>query len=358
MKNIQRLFRRCIAVRMSKFFAAVLFGALVFGGASCGKIKTITGDDQNLKKVGDLWSDVPRMDGLGPSEAEMPIYVKLLMRTTLNNLGRLNNENEDRTRSAGDWVVFTTAKLPEDVKNFYTNDRMTSFGGWEASKNSTCLNGSEYSFTGVGCVFSKDSNNLATGLLIVAAQDEQKKQTTVFFVRVETPAANNQANTAISPKAAKGPIKPLNGTAPYGIEKRPMPAGLNLDELLPKQVGPYTRTSIEKSSQRGAPPSSIEIDGDSVYATYAAGDKEIFVEFAVTSSPENAQTALDVAATEVTGKFPSDPRFGSIGTEPSYLNVNNQSGAFCAWTRGGYYFSASAKGGEAHLNLFMQSFPY
>jgi hypothetical protein len=348
-------------VRMSKFFTAVLVGALVFGGASCSKIKTFTGDYQNLKKVGDLWTDVPRMDGLGPSEAEMPIFVKLLMRTALNNLGHLNNENEDRTHGAGDWVVFTTANLPEDVKNFYTNDRMTSFGGWDASKNSTCLNGSEYGFSGVGCVFKKNSNNRAIGLLIVAAQDEQKKQTTVFFVRVETdetPAANNQANTATSPKAAKGQIKALNGTAPYGIEKRPMPAGLNLDELLPKQVGPYTRMLIEKSNQRGVPPPSIEIDGNSVYATYTAGGKEIFVEFAVTSSPENAQTALDVAATEVTDKFPSDPRFGSIGTEPSYLNVNNQSGAFCAWTRGDYYFSASAKGGEADLDLFMQSFPY
>jgi hypothetical protein len=346
---------------MSKLFAAILFGALVFGFASCSKIKTLTGSDQNLKKVGDLWSDVPRMDGLAPSEAEMPIYVKLLMRTALNNLGRLNNDNEDRTRSTGDWAVFTTAKLPEDVRNFYTNDRMTSFGTWEASKNSTCLNGSEYHFSGVGCVFKKNSNNRGIGLLIVAAQDEQKKQTTVFFVRVETdetPASNKPANTGIGPKAAKGEIKTLQGTAPYGIEKRPMPAGLSLDELLPKQVGPYTRSLIEKSNQRGVPPSSIEIDGNSVYATYTAGEKEIFVEFAVSSSADNAQTALDVAATEVTDKFPPDPRFGSIGSEPSYLKVNNESGAFYAWTRGGYYFSASAKGGAADLDLFMLSFPY
>jgi len=40
-------------------------------------------------------------------------------------------------------------------------------------------------------------------------------------------------------------IKPLKGTAPYGVEKRPMPAGLELDDLLPKQVGPYTRMSLE-----------------------------------------------------------------------------------------------------------------
>jgi hypothetical protein len=346
---------------MSKISAAILFGALVLAVASCRMIKTLTGDDQNLKKVGDLWSDVPRMDGLASSEAEMPIYVKLLMRTALNNLWRLNKENEDRTPSSGDWAVFSTPKLPEDVKNFYTNERMTSFGSWEASKNSTCLDGSKQGFSGVACVFKKLSNNRGIGLLIVAAQDEQKKQTNIFFVRVETdetPAANKPANTAISPKTAKGEIKTLNGTAPYGIEKRPLPAGLNLDELLPKQVGPYTRTLLEKSTQRGVPPSSIEIDGNSVYATYMAGGREIFVEFAVSSSAENAQSTLDNAATEVTDKFPADRRFGSIGTEPSYLKVNNESGAFCAWTRGGYYFSASAKGGEADLDAFMQSFPY
>jgi len=304
---------------------------------------------------------VPRMDGLASSEAEMPIYVKLLMRTALNNLYRLNNANEDRTPSTGDWAVFATIKLPDDVRNFYTNERMTNFGSWEASKNSTCLDGKEYGFSGVACVFNKNSNNRGIGLLIVAAQDQQKKQATVFFVRVETdetPAANKQTNTGTSSTTPRGEIKPLNGTAPYGIERRPMPASLNFDELLPKQVGPYTRTLIEKSGQRGVPPSSIEIDGNSVYATYVAGGREIFVEFAVASSAENAQTGLDVAASEVTDKFPADPRFGSIGTEPSYLKVNNESGAFFVWTRGGYYFSASAKGGEADLDAFMQSFPY
>jgi hypothetical protein len=343
---------------MNKFLAAVLLGTLFFAAASCRIINKLT-NDQNLKKVGDLWSDVPRMDGLASSEADMPVFVKLLMRTALNNLYRLDNQNEDKTPGSGDWAVFTTTKLPQDVQSFYTNERMTSFGSWEASKNSTCLNGSEHGFSGVACVFNKSANNRGIGLLIVAAQDEQKKQTNVFFVRAETDEtpANKQTNTA-TPKKAKGEIKPLNGTAPYGIEKRPLPAGLNLDELLPKQVGAYTRTLLEKSSERRMPPSSIEIDGASVYATYRAGSREIFVEFAVSSSAENAQTALDVAASEVTDKFPADPRFGSIGTEPSYLKVINESGAFYAWTRGGYYFSASAKGGEPDLDLFMQSFPY
>ncbi|HEX6728991.1 MAG TPA: hypothetical protein VF074_03225 [Pyrinomonadaceae bacterium] len=324
-------------------------------------VQKLTGADQNLKKVGELWSDVPRMEGFSSSEAEMPIYVKLLMRTVLNNLYRLNNENEDRTPSTGDWAVFTTTKSPNDVKAFYSNERMTGFGAWEASKNSTCLNGNDYGFSGVACVFKKEANNRGIGLLIVAAHDEKKKQSNVFFVRVETENptdGNKQANTPVNAKTPRGEIKPLNGTAPYGIEKRPMPSGIDLDVLLPKQVGAYTRTLLERSGQRGVAPSSIEIDGESVYATYKAGDKEIFVEFAVASNAQNAQAALDVGAGDVTGNFPTDPRFGSIGTEPSYLMVNNESGSFFAWTRGGYYFSASAKGGQADLDAFMHSFPY
>ena len=33
-----------------------------------------------------------------------------------------------------------------------------------------------------------------------------------------------------------------------------------------------------------------------------------------------------------------------MGTEPSYLKVNNEYGAFFAWRRGGYYYSASREG--------------
>ena len=156
----------------------------------------------------------------------------------------------------------------------------------------------------------------------------------------------------------KKEIRPLKGSAPYGVEKRPMPAGSNLDELLPKEVGPYTRTLLEESENRGVTPSSIKVDGPSVYATYKSGAKEIFVEFAISSDAASAQETLITAATDTVGKFPTNPRLGKLGTEPSYLSVTNKSSAFYAWTRGGYYFSASAKGSEADLEAFMNAFPY
>lgn len=159
------------------------------------------------------------------------------------------------------------------------------------------------------------------------------------------------------PPQNKKEIKPLKGSAPYGVEKRPMPAGVDLDELLPKQVGTYTRTLLEESENRGVT-SSIKVDGPSVYATYKSGATEIFVEFAISSDAASAQETLVTAAADTVGKFPTNPRLGSLGTEPSYLSVTNKSGAFYAWTRGGYYFSASAKGGVADLDAFMKSFPY
>ena len=150
----------------------------------------------------------------------------------------------------------------------------------------------------------------------------------------------------------------LQGTAPYGIEKRSMPTGLDLEQLLPKQVGPYTRTSMERASKQGVPATSVELDGDSIYAHYRSGAKDIFVEFAVTSHAADAQATLEVAAGDTGGAFPTDPQLGLMGTEPSYLKVINADGAFFAWTRGGYYFSASANSGEGDLDAFVKAFPY
>jgi len=240
---------------------------------------------------------------------------------------------------------------------------MTSFGGWEPSNNSTCLNGSNQGIPQVGvfCVFEKKTTNTQVGLMILGWQDDKSKPTHILFVRVEelaTPVANKSSTAAAQAQPTNGEIKMLNGPAPYGIEKRPMPSSLDIDRLLPKQVGPYTRESVELSTNQGVPATSVEIDGDSLYAHYRSGSTEIFVEFAVNSHAADAQTALDVAAGETTDRFPTDPRFGSIGTEPSYLKVNNEYGSFFAWTRGGYYFSASAKSGESALDAFMQAFPY
>ena len=200
---------------------------------------------------------------------------------------------------------------------------------------------------------------LLVSTFVVAGFAQDRPRSTQTPKPNPTPATTTPAKpAATATPTPRGQIKPLSWNAPYGIEKRPMPTGMNLDDLLPRQVGPYSRTLLERSDQRGVAATSIEIDGSSLYATYKAGAKEIFMEFAIDANAVNAQATLDTAALESNAKFPTDPRFGSIGTEPSYFKSNNESGAFFAWTRGNYYFSASANGGEADLDAFVQAFPF
>ncbi len=168
---------------------ALLFAAAMLFTLACGLIDTalnsVTGGE-NMKTVAQLWSDVPRIDGLQQSDMDMPLGIKLVMRAVIGNLGRLNKEGEDRTTGNIDWIVFTTNKTPDDVKKFYTNARMKA-SGWVASDNSTCLSGSEQGFAEVGlfCAFLKEQGNKETALIIIAAADDKTKQTNLFFLRIE-----------------------------------------------------------------------------------------------------------------------------------------------------------------------------
>jgi hypothetical protein len=170
---------------MNKFYACVAAGVLLFVVLSCGLADKLTGGDK-LTKTEDLWSDVPQMDGMTHSELELPFAVKLLMRTALNNLWRFNKEGEDKTPASGDWGAYQTGGTPSDVQDFYTNSRMSSFGNWETTKNSTCIDGKDKGVDGVICVFKKTVDTNDVGLAIIAMPDEKKK-TNIFFIRVESP---------------------------------------------------------------------------------------------------------------------------------------------------------------------------
>jgi hypothetical protein len=290
------------------------------------------------------------MDGLTQSQLEMPLYIKLLMRTSLNQVvGRGGKDT-------GDWIVFETTQAPDDIKTFYSNDRMVA-SGWDKTDKSTCLSGSDEGIAQVVlfCVFGKHVGDKDIGLMIVTAKDEGTKKANVFFVRVEV-----NSDTAVTKPTAPDThsLKMVNGPVPYGIDQRPMPTGLNLDQLLPKQVGPYTRESLRLASRQDVQPTTIEIDSDSVYAQYRSGSASVFVEFAVSSTAAFAQASLKTAADESTPESPADERFGAFEKEPSYVKSISGNDAFFAWTRGGYFISASSKNGEAALTAFMQAFPY
>lgn len=178
---------------MKNTATAVILSVLLLFVMSCSLIDKFASGGQSMTKVGELWSDVPRMDGLDPSETEMPIGVKLILRTIIGNLGRLNKEGEPRTTGDIDWTAFSGKKTPSDVRAFYSNDKMASFGNWKTGKDSSCVDGKDKGVDGVLCVFQKEVDNRDVGLVIAAIQDDKTKQTDVYYLRIEADKAS--ANT-------------------------------------------------------------------------------------------------------------------------------------------------------------------
>jgi hypothetical protein len=159
---------------------------------ACGILNTAVNSATGgaYKPAAALWSDVPKMDGLGQSQVgDVPLPVKLLMRTILGNLGRLNGPNGDQTTGNIDWVSFDTTATPSDIQNFYTNDRMSA-AGWDNSDGTGCFSGSEQGAPDIGtfCVFGKTTNGLQTFLAIIATEDQSTQKTTAFFLRLDEAA--------------------------------------------------------------------------------------------------------------------------------------------------------------------------
>jgi hypothetical protein len=159
---------------------------------ACGIVNTVTdsvtGGD-SFKPAAELWSDVPRMDGLTPGELEeLPLPVKLLMRTILGNLGRLNAEGEDQTTGNVDWISYDHSGAPQDVSSFYTAELMAA-NGWEAESSAACAAGSATGVaeSGVFCSFQKTENGIQKLLTIIATQEDASEPTSVFFLRLEVP---------------------------------------------------------------------------------------------------------------------------------------------------------------------------
>jgi len=169
---------------MNRIRVSTILAALVAATLACGLtdnvLNNIGGGDSDMQAVAELWSDVPPMDAMTTAEqAEMPAALKALARPIMDTMMRGLNDGQD----AGhwDWISFSlSATVPADVQAFYTPERMSPFG-WQLA-DAACLPMTD---KGVLCSFTKDEAGKSTGLIILAATDDQKKETSVFFLRAE-----------------------------------------------------------------------------------------------------------------------------------------------------------------------------
>jgi hypothetical protein len=134
--------------------------------------------------------------------------------------------------------------------------------------------------------------------------------------------------------------------APFGIDRRPLPKGDDLNVLLPLTVGSFKREPLPASAK-------AKSDED-LNVTYRSGEDVIDVGFSIPESPEDAHEAIKVTREEaIASKTPLKGSKFSVGTEPSFFHASD----FMSWSRGRYFYYAKANR-PAALARFMEAFPY
>jgi hypothetical protein len=174
--------------------AVVISCSLAEKGIEKGIDKIATGDD--MGRATSLWPDVPKMDGLEPSNLEPPLPIKLAFKFILNNLYRLNKEGEDKTPVKGDWIIFSTNASANDIKAFYSADKMSQFGNWKVNdKEGGCLSDLEgMQSIGAVCLYTKKESGENIMLAIISFTDDQTKNNNICFLRLAAPEEKSISN--------------------------------------------------------------------------------------------------------------------------------------------------------------------
>ena len=151
--------------------ASLLALILIFGVAISCKLSERLAGDKNAGTVSELWPDVPPFQGATKAEIEIPLGMRLLIRGMTQ--GKVN------------FISFRTDKPAQEVKDFYSIDRMKA-AGWIANDKGCTGDTEDTTNHGAVCLFSKKNNGKDEALAIIVAQDEKQPDTNIFYARVDT----------------------------------------------------------------------------------------------------------------------------------------------------------------------------
>jgi hypothetical protein len=151
--------------------AALLALALIFGVAISCRLSERLAGDKNAGTVSQLWPDVPPLEGATKADLEIPLGVRLMIRTMAQ--GKVN------------FISFRTNKTAQEVKDFYSNDRMKA-AGWLANDKGCMGDTEDTKNHGAMCLFSRKDQGKDEALAIIVAQDEKLPETNIFYARIDT----------------------------------------------------------------------------------------------------------------------------------------------------------------------------
>jgi hypothetical protein len=137
---------------------------------SCKLSERLAGD-KNAGTVSQLWPDVPPLEGATKADLEIPLGVRLMIRTMAQ--GKVN------------FISFRTNMTAQEVKDFYSNDRMKA-AGWLANDKGCMGDTEDTKNHGAMCLFSRKDQGKEEALAIIVAQDEKLPETNIFYARIDT----------------------------------------------------------------------------------------------------------------------------------------------------------------------------
>ena len=133
---------------------------------------------------------------------------------------------------------------------------------------------------------------------------------------------------------------------PFGIDKRPVPKGTDLNVLVPVTVGTFKREPLPRDVK-------VPVEED-LNVTYKSGADSVFFGFSIPGTLLDAHEAIKITRDEaMAGIADAKSVQYVIGKDPSFFKA----GDFMSWSRGGYFFYAKATSEDA-LEGFMRAFPY
>lgn len=150
---------------------SLLVLALILGVALSCRLSERLAGDKNAGTVSQLWPDVPPLEGATKADIEIPLGVRLMIRAMAQ--GKVN------------FISFRTSKSAQEVKDFYSNDRMKA-AGWFANDKGCTGDTEDTRNHGAVCVFSRKDGGKQEALAIVVAQDEKLPETSIFYARIDT----------------------------------------------------------------------------------------------------------------------------------------------------------------------------
>jgi hypothetical protein len=167
----------------TKILLASLVLVVAFVVSGCSLAQGVIGNKGGT--VSELWSDVPAPPNATKANIDIPPLVNLMIQGFIQ-AANAQNGNSDTKLESFNFIGYQTGDTPQQVADFYTADKMKA-AGWDSEDTGGCQVGSGDSGVAGGfCAFGKkDASGKQTVLMILPVQDDNTKQTQIFFIRFE-----------------------------------------------------------------------------------------------------------------------------------------------------------------------------